>query len=48
MWAVKPIDIIYCEERCPYHDNVDRRNTEPCLNCPVESYVDYLEGQEEA
>ena len=34
----------FCKNQCPYRGNKDKRNMEPCLNCPVETYLAVLEG----
>ena len=46
-WATNQADRTYCEKKCPYHSNQDKRNMEPCLNCPVESYLDFKETEKE-
>ena len=46
-----PYEIAYyafCEEACPYKENRKTEperwgNLEPCVNCPVKSFSEYLE-----
>jgi len=37
----------FCRDRCPYRDNHEYhlyRKLEPCINCPVEAYIDVTES----
>jgi len=36
---------VFCEKYCPYRDNEPKRHLEPCINCPVKTYLDIREGQ---
>ena len=34
----------FCKNKCPYRGIDDKRNLEPCINCPVGTYLAVLEG----
>lgn len=38
----------FCTKYCPYRENEDKRNMEPCINCPVETYLDIIEEDNNA
>ena len=35
----------FCSEYCAYNDNEPKEHMEPCLNCPLEHWLD-LKGEE--
>ena len=32
----------YCNNYCPYRHNENKRHMEPCINCPLMTWLDML------
>ena len=37
----------YCNNYCPYRHNENKRKMEPCINCPLVTWLDMVEVQGE-
>jgi hypothetical protein len=38
---------VFCNSRCCYRHEPDHMKMEPCINCPAEQFVEYMESLDE-
>ena len=38
---------VFCNTRCCFSGDEDHMRMNPCINCPVEQFVEYMESQDE-